>query len=196
MRLRRRYRDWVRRAQREQVDSNSFDLFLADPDVSRQRTDAVWNRCDRWSNKSRPRVQQTSKSEFNWIVSLGSINKGQGTSRILTIDCGFSQELLAALYVIPVEGPTPTCEVFNRLPLSEVKFTKPRPKSAKKIPLIKNGVTRWGRVRSSRVQTTEREVTNEQNNVVGVYVFDVRHSDGPGAQGDAGYVERSAGGSG
>jgi len=59
--------------------------------------------------------------------------RGMDSSRILTIDCGFSRELLVALYVIPVEGPMPTCEIFTRIPLSEVKFTKPRPKSAKKF---------------------------------------------------------------
>jgi hypothetical protein len=59
--------------------------------------------------------------------------RGLDPSRIIAVDCGFTREPRAILYVVP-EGVTsiPGCDSSAQIPLSEVKFTKPRPKSAKK----------------------------------------------------------------
>jgi hypothetical protein len=53
-------------------------------------------------------------------------------NRIVTVDCGFSQDLTIKLYIVPLGAPFPTCDVFTEVPFSEVKFTKLRPKSSKK----------------------------------------------------------------
>ena len=53
-------------------------------------------------------------------------------NRIVTADCGFSEDLRVTLYVFPAGTIFPTCDIFTNVPFSEVKFTKPRPKSAKK----------------------------------------------------------------
>jgi len=59
--------------------------------------------------------------------------RGLDSSRIITVNCGFTRELTAILYVIPNEAKSiPGCDSFRQIPLSEVQFTKPRPKSAKK----------------------------------------------------------------
>ena len=53
-------------------------------------------------------------------------------NRIVTADCGFSQDLTVTLSIVPVGATPPVCNNFDELPFSEVKFTKPRPKSSKK----------------------------------------------------------------
>ena len=59
--------------------------------------------------------------------------RGVDASRIIAVDCGFANDLTALLYVVP-DGvkSLPGCDPSRTIPLSEVKFTKPRPKSAKK----------------------------------------------------------------
>ena len=47
-------------------------------------------------------------------------------SRIVTIDCGFSQDLSIQLYIVPVGVTAPVCSNTGEAPF-EVKFTKPRP---------------------------------------------------------------------
>ena len=68
---------------------------------------------------------QRAKSYLNF--------RGIDSSRIIAVDCGFVQELEAILYVVP-DGvkSIPGCDSYGQLPLSEVQFTKPRPKPAKK----------------------------------------------------------------
>lgn len=51
--------------------------------------------------------------------------------RLLTVDCGFTSDLTIRFYAAP-PGIDPACNNFSAIPLSEVKFTKPRPKPAKK----------------------------------------------------------------
>ena len=53
-------------------------------------------------------------------------------SRIITADCGFTTELTTTLWVVPPGATLPECNIFGQIPPSEVKFTKPRPKSSKK----------------------------------------------------------------
>ncbi|HKR22079.1 MAG TPA: hypothetical protein VJS17_05750 [Pyrinomonadaceae bacterium] len=53
-------------------------------------------------------------------------------NRIVTIDCGFSQALTTKLWIVPLEAAPPPCESWYEIPFSQVKFTKPRPKSSKK----------------------------------------------------------------
>lgn len=59
--------------------------------------------------------------------------RGLEPSRIIAVDCGFVKELTAILYVVP-DGVTsiPACDTTGQIPLSEVKFTKPHPRSARK----------------------------------------------------------------
>ena len=53
-------------------------------------------------------------------------------ARIVTLDCGYDSHMHLKLYVImPGETP-PTCDLFQQVPLSEIKFTKPRRGSSKK----------------------------------------------------------------
>jgi hypothetical protein len=52
--------------------------------------------------------------------------------RIVTFDCGFAPELLIQLYIVPPGATLPACDNSIEVPLSEVKFTKPRRKSTKK----------------------------------------------------------------
>ena len=59
----------------------------------------------------------TTTPEYKWYLSLGTISKGEGTDEITVDTTGLAGTTLTA-----------TAEI----PLSEVKFTKPRPKSAKK----------------------------------------------------------------
>ena len=53
-------------------------------------------------------------------------------NRIITTDCGFAQELRITLVVVPAGVSPRTCDTYDTIPFSEVKFTKPRPKSFKK----------------------------------------------------------------
>ena len=59
--------------------------------------------------------------------------RGLDASRIIAVDCGFANDLTAILYVVP-DGvkSIPGCDTSWNITLSEVKFTKPRPKSANK----------------------------------------------------------------
>ena len=58
--------------------------------------------------------------------------RGIDSSRVVTLDCGFANELIVSLYVVPVGANPLTCDTFREIPFSEVKFTKPRPKASKK----------------------------------------------------------------
>jgi len=53
-------------------------------------------------------------------------------NRIVTYDCGFTQELNLRLWVVPVGLTPPSCDTSRTIPFSEVKFTKPRPKSSRR----------------------------------------------------------------
>jgi len=58
--------------------------------------------------------------------------RGIDSNRLITVDCGFTQELRATFWVVPPKATLPECETAFQIPLSKVKFTKPRPKSLKK----------------------------------------------------------------
>lgn len=53
-------------------------------------------------------------------------------NRIATYDCGFTQELNLQIWVVPVDATPRSCDSTMTIPFSEVKFTKPRPKSSKR----------------------------------------------------------------
>lgn len=53
-------------------------------------------------------------------------------NRIVTYDCGFTEDLNLKLWVVPVGLTPPSCDPSMTIPFSEVKFTKPRPKSSKR----------------------------------------------------------------
>lgn len=80
--------------------------------------------------------QETFKNETaqrlararSWLTDV----RHTDPKRILTFDCGFTQELTITLWVVPDGLAPPGCASYRALPLSKVKFTKPRPKSAKR----------------------------------------------------------------
>lgn len=81
--------------------------------------------------------QETFKGEAAYrlqrVKSYLSNVRGLDASRLIAVDCGFVKELTAILYVVPDGGAAiPECDGSAQIPLSEVKFTKPRPRSAKK----------------------------------------------------------------
>lgn len=53
-------------------------------------------------------------------------------NRIVTYDCGFTEGLTVRLWIVPVGLASPSCDPSMAIPFSEVKFTKPRPKSSKR----------------------------------------------------------------
>jgi hypothetical protein len=53
-------------------------------------------------------------------------------NRVVTLDCGFTPGLRILLSIVPVGAEPPTCSYDTAIPFSEVKFTKPRPKSLQK----------------------------------------------------------------
>ena len=58
--------------------------------------------------------------------------RGIDASRVVTKDCGFYQDLRTTLRIYPNDATIPECDTLGQIPLSEVKFTKPRPKSSQK----------------------------------------------------------------
>ena len=63
----------------------------------------------------------------SYLVDVREIDR----NRIVTVDCGYSQDLTIKFYVAPVGATPPPCSNFE-VPFSKVRFTKPRPKSSKK----------------------------------------------------------------
>jgi hypothetical protein len=53
-------------------------------------------------------------------------------NRIVTTDCGFTKELIIRLYIVPIAVPPPSCGYSIEIPVSEVRFTKRRPRSSKR----------------------------------------------------------------
>ena len=58
--------------------------------------------------------------------------RGIESSRIITTDCGFSRDLTLKFWILPSGTTPPNCDRIDQISRSEVKFTKPRPKSSKK----------------------------------------------------------------
>ena len=52
--------------------------------------------------------------------------------RVVTVDCGFTSELTITLHIVPPGVSPPVCYNPVSIPISEVKFTKRRPKTLKK----------------------------------------------------------------
>ena len=53
-------------------------------------------------------------------------------NRIVTVDCGFTTDLTITLRIAPPGATPPVCSNSVEIPLSEIGFTKPRPKASKK----------------------------------------------------------------
>ena len=64
----------------------------------------------------------------SYLVNVREIDP----NRIVTTDCGFTQELNIRFYVIPVGVAPLSCDSSFEVPFSEVKFTKRRSKSSKR----------------------------------------------------------------
>lgn len=58
--------------------------------------------------------------------------RGTDSNRIVTVDCGYSEALTIQLWIVPPGANPPACRSWMEIPFSQVKFTKPRPKSSKK----------------------------------------------------------------
>ena len=58
--------------------------------------------------------------------------RGTDPNRVVTVDCGFSEELNTQLWVVPAGASPPACRPWMEIPFSQVKFTKPRPKPSKR----------------------------------------------------------------
>ena len=58
--------------------------------------------------------------------------RGRDRNRIVTVDCGFTQELRTQLWVVPLGAAPPFCRDFTNILPSEVRFTKQRRKTSKK----------------------------------------------------------------
>ena len=63
----------------------------------------------------------------SYLVNVRDID----ANRVVTLNCGFTQDLTIRLRLVPF-GSTLECDSFGEIPLSEVKFTKRRPKASKK----------------------------------------------------------------
>ena len=77
-----------------------------------------------YQNEARERLDRAK----SYLVNV----RGIDPHRVVTIDCGFTPDLIIKLYGAPVGANPPPCLTFIEIPLSEVKFTKPRPKAPKK----------------------------------------------------------------
>ena len=64
----------------------------------------------------------------SYLVNVRGIDRNQ----LVTLHCGFTTDLTVKLYIFPPGSIIPTCDIFQQIPISEVKFTKPRPKASKK----------------------------------------------------------------
>jgi len=78
-----------------------------------------------FKNETMERLARTK----SYLVNVRDIDP----TRILTTDCGFTQELNIRFYVIPVGVAPLTCDTSSEVPFSKVKFTKRRPKSSKRL---------------------------------------------------------------
>ena len=76
-----------------------------------------------FKNETRERLDRAKA----YLVNVRKVD----ANRIVTVDCGFTSSLTIKLRLVPVGGGSPECS-NPRLAFSEVKFTKPRPKPAKK----------------------------------------------------------------
>jgi len=64
----------------------------------------------------------------SYLVNVREIDP----NRVVTVDCGFTPDLTIKLYVAPLGSTPPVCSNSVEIPISEVKFTKPRPQASKK----------------------------------------------------------------
>ena len=63
----------------------------------------------------------------SYLVGVREINR----NRIVTLDCGFTSGLQIHLYIVTPGMTPPYCFNPAEIPLSQIKFTKPRPKLSK-----------------------------------------------------------------
>ena len=78
-----------------------------------------------FQNEAAKRLDRTR----SYLVNV----RGIDSERVITLDCGFTTDLTVKLYIAPLGSTPPPCSIFIEIPISEVKFTKPRPKASKKL---------------------------------------------------------------
>ena len=76
-----------------------------------------------FENEARERLDRAK----SYLVNVREIDPG----RIVTVDCGFAQDLSISLYIVPFGALPPEC-FSDEVPFSQVKFTKPRTKASEK----------------------------------------------------------------
>ena len=76
--------------------------------------------------------EKEAEQRLERIRSYLSDVRGLDPVRVVTVDCGFARELTTKLYVVPHGATLPVCDESYQIPYSDVKFTKPRPKTSKK----------------------------------------------------------------
>ena len=64
----------------------------------------------------------------SYLVNVREIDP----NRVVTLDCGFTTDLTITFHLYRFGTTPPECSSIGVIPLSEVKFTKPRPKASKK----------------------------------------------------------------
>ena len=77
-----------------------------------------------FANESRKRLDRAT----SYLANV----RGIDPNRITTLDCGFTTNLNIHLYIVPPGATPPQCDPTVVVPFSQVKFTKPRPRSSKK----------------------------------------------------------------
>lgn len=65
----------------------------------------------------------------SYLSQVGNIDP----IRVVTVDCGFSDELRIHLRILPLGVTFTECDSVIQIPLTEVRFTKKRPKASKKL---------------------------------------------------------------
>ena len=77
-----------------------------------------------YKNESAERLARAK----SWLVDV----RGTDRNRVVTNDCGYARDLSIRLIVLPLGANPPDCAAFVSTPFSDIKFTKPRPKSSKR----------------------------------------------------------------
>lgn len=77
-----------------------------------------------FQNEAKERLERA----MSYLVKVRQVD----ANRIVTKDCGFTSDLTISVWLLPVGMEPPECLNLYEPPLSEVKFTKPRPKPTKK----------------------------------------------------------------
>lgn len=77
-----------------------------------------------YKNESAERLARAK----SWLVDVRDTDR----NRVVTIDCGYAEDLRILLIIAPLGADPPVCSWYESTPVIDIKFTKPRPKSSKR----------------------------------------------------------------